>query len=104
MATPQEGFAMPMSKSTRCRARAAVVAAAALTAAGLLNSPATQAGLVVDIRALTAPGGVISGGGKTVTFAVNTGQTVTLGVFARVTGTNSFIEVGDFDGQGDSLD
>jgi len=65
------------------------VMAAAIGAVGLAGFGASQAdaALIIDVRALSASGATISNGGKTVV-ADAPGSTVTLGIFARESGTN----------------
>jgi len=73
--------------------------AAAIASVGLAGLGASQAdaGLVVDLRATAISGtGSIGAGGKTVTAGV--GSTVTLDIFARISGTNATQNVGAFDG------
>jgi len=65
------------------------VMAAAIGAVGLAGFGASQsqASLIVDVRAISAVGATISNNGHTVA-ADGQGSTVTLGIFARVNGTN----------------
>jgi hypothetical protein len=85
--------------------KAGKILAAATAAAGLAGIGASHAdaSLIVDVRALNGAGYPVGGNGKTVdTPAV--GTTVTLGVFAQVSGSNSSQITGDFDGGGDNND
>ena len=68
--------------------KAGKLMAAAVGAAGFmgLGSSHADATLIIDLRATASVGGVIAPGGKSV--AVVAGNTVTLGIFARVSGTN----------------
>ena len=74
--------------------------AAAIAAVGLAGTQQADASLLIDVRAIgtVAGGGTISNGGKTVTLAAGVPVTVTMGVFARVSGANSVQQVGDFGG------
>jgi len=79
------------------------VIAAAIASVGLAGLGASQAdaGLVIDVRALSATAGnTITNGGKTVNYTSGT-VTVTMGVFARLSGTNATQQIGDFGGGGD---
>ena len=71
--------------------------AAAVAGLGLAGFGAAQsdAALVIDRRAITAPGGTVTNGGKTVT---GNPTSITMGVFARVSGQNSVQETGEFGG------
>jgi hypothetical protein len=78
----------------------AAAIAATMGAAGLTQQ--ADASLLIDVRASGAVtgGGTITTGGKTVTLAAGVPVTVTMGVFARVSGANSVQQVGDFGGGG----
>jgi len=79
------------------------ILAAAAASVGLAGFAASQAdaSLVIDVRALSATAGAtVSNGGKTVVTTAGTPVTVTLGVFARVSGVNSTQNTGDFGGGG----
>jgi hypothetical protein len=77
--------------------RAAVAASASLVAVGAPR--AADAGLMVDLRALDA-----SGAGHTVTpksvVVEGPGVTVTIGVYARLSGLNGMQIIADLDGDG----
>jgi hypothetical protein len=78
------------------------VIAAAIASVGLAGWGASQAdaGLVIDVRATgSTAGSILSGGGKTVQIPSGT-VTVTMGVFARLSGTNATQQVGEFGGAG----
>jgi hypothetical protein len=78
---------------------------AACASAGLTSwaLPNAFAALAIDVLALPGPGYNVSNAGKSAdVFAFNT--TVTFGVFATVSGTNSFQQVGDFDSEADADD
>jgi hypothetical protein len=72
--------------------------AIAVLAATAGISSAARAGIMVDMRAVG--GGVITGGGKSVDTAL--ASTVTIGVFVRLSGTNSVQQIGDFQGLAES--
>jgi len=77
--------------------------AAAVASVGLVSvANSAKAALVVDLRALN---GTRSGGNHTVT-APSVGFTITMGVYAKLTGSDATTVVGDFDaeGTGDLLD
>jgi hypothetical protein len=76
--------------------------AAAVAGLGLAGFGAAQSSgaLVIDIRALNAPGGTIAAGGKSVT---GTPTSVSFGVFAVVSGQNSTQLTGEF-AAGDPFD
>jgi len=79
------------------------VLAAAAASVGLAGFAASQANasLVVDVRALGSTAGAnVSADGKTVVTTAGTPVTVTLGVFARVSGANAVQQTGDFGGGG----
>jgi len=76
------------------------VIAAAIASVGLAGWGASQAdaGLVIDVRATgVTAGSTINSGGKGVLVAAGT-VTVTMGVFARLSGTNATQQVGEFGG------
>jgi len=81
------------------------VIAAAIASVGLAGWGASQAdaGLVIDVRAIgTTNSGAnqssIVTGGKSVNYTGGT-VTVTMGIFARLSGTNNVQEIGEFGGQ-----
>jgi len=78
------------------------VIAAAIASVGLAGWGASQAdaSLVMDVRATGATAGnTISADGKTVSYTSGT-VTVTMGVFARLSGTNATQQIGEFGGLG----
>jgi hypothetical protein len=76
----------------------AAAIAATMGAAGLTQQ--ADASLLIDVRAIGAVtgGGTITNAGKTVTLAAGVPVTVTMGVFARVSGANAVQQVDEFGG------
>jgi len=91
--------------SQRKSGKILAAAAASVGLAGFATQKA-NASLVIDIRAIgiTAGGGTINSGGKGVTAVPGSGATVTMGIYARVSGTNATQNIGDLDGNGDAND
>jgi len=89
--------------------RSGKLLAAAVASVGLAGFAASQAdaSMVIDVRALTVTAGagnsVISGGKSVVLGNATSGATVTLGVFARISGTNTAQQVIDLNGDGSEL-
>ena len=79
------------------------ILAAAAASVGLIGWAATQAdaSILIDVRATAVggAGGSIGGQGKLVS-GYSVGSTVTLDVFARITGANSIQTTGNYDGFG----
>jgi len=87
--------------SQRKSGKVLAAAAASVGLAGLATQ--AHAGLVIDVRAIGASnnaGGSVSA--KSV--QANIGATVTMGVYARISGTNASQNVGDLDGAADADD
>jgi hypothetical protein len=87
-----------ISERTAGRLLAAAVASVALAGFGAAQS---DGGLTIDLRALSVAGGSsneISPGGKTVFVGGTGGRTVTIGVYARISGTNGVQNVVDVNG------
>jgi len=85
--------------SQRKSGKVLAAAAASVGLAGFASQ--THASLVIDVRALgiTAGGGTISADKKSVNLNPG-GATITMGVFARVSGTNATQQTGEFGGGG----
>src|SRR5437773_4893652 len=94
----QQGKGERMDKSFSRRQSGKIIAAVASVGLAGWAAHEANAGLVIDVRA-TAPGagGTLAPGGKSVTIGAGT-VTVTMGVFARLSGTNATQEVGEFGG------
>jgi hypothetical protein len=92
------------NSSDRRRTRMLASACAAAAAAALTGFAAQRAcaGLMVNVLALPGSGYSVDPSGKSVTAPF--GTTVTLGVYARVSGTNATQQIGDFDGEADAAD
>jgi hypothetical protein len=94
----------PQQSAPRSRRRTSELLAAATAAAsaGLagLASPA-HAGLLIDVRAIGASAGGIVTAKQVV---ADVGVTVTMGVYARISGTNASQNIGDLDGAADADD
>jgi hypothetical protein len=88
-------------KQSSARILAAVSGAAAAAAAGV-GVQSAHAGLLIELRAAPGAGYSVSNNGKAVDAPI--GTTVTLDVFARLSGTNSVQLSGNFDAQGDAPD
>jgi hypothetical protein len=87
--------------SQRKSGKVLAAAAASVGLAGLASQ--ANAGLVIDVRAINAAnntGGSVSA--KSVQAIV--GATITMGVYARISGTNASQVIGDFDGEADDPD
>jgi hypothetical protein len=87
----------------RRRRRLQALGLAAATATTLAATSAAKASLLIDVRitGISAGGEVLNS--KTF-FAPGPGTTVTMGVYARITGQNSAQIIGDLDGNGDAND
>jgi hypothetical protein len=92
-----------MAKSISTKRRTIQILAAACGGMGGLALEPARGGLMVDLRALPGPGYVVSGDGKSVAPA-DYGTTISIAVFAKITGTNNIQLVGNFDGQGNAPD
>jgi hypothetical protein len=78
-----EGKSMAQGKKKRALGKLMLAAAAGL--AGVAEQ--AHADLRIDVRAIAASAGTISGGGKSVAL-VSLGDTITLGIFGQTSGTN----------------
>jgi PEP-CTERM motif len=87
--------------SQRKSGKILAAAAASVGLAGFASQHA-NAGLVIDVRAIGVSAGGTLNSGKDVTAAP--GVTVTMGVYARISGTNATQNIGDLDGNGDAND
>ena len=96
---------MKMRNNSDCRRARMIASACGAAVAAALTAFHTQkagAGLMVNVLALPGSGYTVDPGGKSVTAPF--GTTVTLGVYARVSGTNATQQIGDFDGEADTAD
>jgi hypothetical protein len=84
------------------KAICAACAAAAVTLGAGLRTESASAGLMVDVLAL--PGGPYSVSPDRKSVQASVGTTVTLGVYARISGTNAVQFSGDLDGDADAPD
>src|SRR4051812_2341708 len=90
------------NSSKRTRLRPSWMIAAACAAVAIAPAGA-KAGLVVELRALPGPGYTVSNGGQHADVsALNT--TVTIGVFAKMSGTNTVQVIDDFNADADPSD
>ena len=87
--------------SQRKSGKILAAAAASVGLAGFATQKA-NASLLIDVRAIGISGGGSLNTGKSVTAV--TGTTVTMGVYARIAGTNAVQNIGDLDGNGDAND
>jgi hypothetical protein len=78
-----EGKSMAQGKKKRALGKLMLAAAAGL--AGMAEQ--AHADLRIDVRAIAASAGTVTGGGKSVAL-VSVGDTITLGVFGQISGTN----------------
>jgi hypothetical protein len=85
------------------RRRLQALGIAAATATTLAATSAATASLVIDVRITGASGSGNSISSKSA-FLGAVGSTVTMGVYARISGTNSSQIIGDLDGNGDAND
>jgi hypothetical protein len=93
------------ARHSRRRGLTVLATAAGSAALAMWGASEAPAGLMIDLRAEPGSGYTVSNGGKQ--FILNSfGPTITvsIGVFARLSGTNAAQEIGNFDGLANDLD
>jgi hypothetical protein len=94
------------TRSNFSRRRTLNILASAASAAALATVAASRAdaGLMIDVRIVGVSAGGTMLNPKLFATNGNTGFTVTLGVYGRVSGLNNVQNIGDLDGNGDAPD